>query len=134
MLSLMRRYTFSAGHRLSRAHWEPERNRRIYGRCANPHGHGHNYTLHVVVTGEVDPASGMIADLAELDRVVRRLVVDRLDHRFINDEIPDFRDRVPTSENLCRWIWSALQLEVPGRLVRITLKETDTNSFEYSGL
>lgn len=133
MLRLIRRYTFSAGHRLSRAQWDPERNRRVYGRCANPHGHGHNYTLWVAVSGKADPASGMIANLAELDRVVRRQVVDRLDHRFINDEIPDFRDRVPTSENLCRWIWSALQPAVPGRLATITLQETDTNGFEYSG-
>ena len=85
MLRLIRRYTFSAGHRLSRAQWDPEQNRRVYGRCANPHGHGHNYTLWVAVSGEMDPASGMIADLAELDRVVRRQVVDRLDHRFIKD-------------------------------------------------
>ena len=87
----------------------------------------------MAVSGEMDPTRGMTAELAELDRVVRRQVVDQLDHRFINDEIPDFRDRVPTSENLCRWIWSALQPAVPGRLATITLQETDTNGLEYSG-
>jgi 6-pyruvoyltetrahydropterin/6-carboxytetrahydropterin synthase len=133
MLSLTRRYAFSAGHRLSRACWDPEQNRQIYGRCANPGGHGHNYTLLVTVAGEPDPASGMIVDLAELDRVVRRTVLDRLDHRFVNEEVPEFRDRVPTSENLCRWIWHVLQPEAPAPLARIVLHETGTNCFEYSG-
>ena len=116
MILITKTVTFCAAHRYWQPAWDEAKNRAVFGPCANPHGHGHNYTLWVAVSGKVDPASGMIANLAELDRVVRRQVVDRLDHRFINDEIPDFRDRVPTSENLCRWIWSALQPEVPGRL------------------
>ena len=131
MLTLTRRYTFSSGHRLCRPEWSDARNVEVYGRCANPAGHGHNYRLYVTVTGPLDPATGMLADLPQLDRTVAEEVLSRLDHRFLNHEVAEFRDVVPTSENLCRQIgrWLAPRLS-PARLVRITLYETDTNCFE----
>lgn len=131
MLSLTRRYTFSSGHRLCRPEWTDARNVEIYGRCANPAGHGHNYVLYVTVAGPLDPETGMLVDLPQLDRTVAREVLSRLDHRFLNREVAEFRDTVPTSENLCRQIGQWLEPNLsPARLVRITLYETDTNCFE----
>ena len=131
MLSLTRRYTFSSGHRLCRREWTDARNEEVYGRCANRNGHGHNYVLYVTVTGPLDPETGMMADLPRLDRTVEREVLSRLDHHFLNHEVAEFRDAVPTSENLCRLIGRWLEPKLsPARLVRITLYETDANCFE----
>jgi len=134
MLSLTRRYTFAAAHQLARRDWDAARNSDVYGRCANPHGHGHNYTLYVTVTGALDPRTGMMVDLAIMDQVVGDRILGRLDHRFLNEEISRFRTVVPTSESLCRFVWEELHNALaPARLVRILLYETENNSFEYRG-
>lgn len=135
MLSLTRRYGFAAGHRLGREEWTEERNRTVYGICANRPGHGHNYFLWVTVEGTPDPGSGMIIGLTDLDRLVHRQVISRLDHRFLNSEVPGFTDTVPTSENLCRFIRTTLseglrQLNPGVRLHRLRLAETRNNYFE----
>ena len=130
-LSLSRRYSFPASHRLFRAEWSDARNREVFGKCANPYGHGHNYTLEIGVTGPVDNETGMIANLADLDEHVKRNVLDVFDHANLNEEIPEFRENVPTTENLCRVIFKRLEAFPHAKLERIRIEETGKNSFEY---
>jgi 6-pyruvoyltetrahydropterin/6-carboxytetrahydropterin synthase len=132
-VALGRRYRFSASHRLHSAQLSEEENCRIYGRCNNPHGHGHNYVLEVAVTGPVDPATGMIANLADLDAFVEREVLEAFDHRSLNEEVPAFREKVPTTEYLCIEIYRRLKSFPAARLERVRVEETANNSFEYSG-
>lgn len=132
-VELGRRYHFAASHRLHSPSLSEEENRRIYGKCANPHGHGHNYTLEVRLSGPVDPATGMIADLAGLDAFVTSRVIEPFDHRSLGDEVPAFREAVPTTENLCIEIFRRLR-DFPGaRLESVRVEETSKNSFEYLG-
>jgi len=128
-----RRYSFSAAHVLARPEWSEEKNRDVYGKCANAAGHGHNYELEVTVRGDVDPESGHVVPVERLDAVVRRRVLDLLDHRFLNHEVPDFASEVPTAENIARFVWRALKGELsPAVLDRVYLRETSNNSVEYS--
>ncbi|HEV2288713.1 MAG TPA: 6-carboxytetrahydropterin synthase [Candidatus Acidoferrales bacterium] len=131
-LSLNRRYSFPASHRLFRPEWTHEQNAKIFGKCANPHSHGHNYTVEVGVRGPVNRATGMIANLADLDRFVREKVLDHFDHVYLNEEVPEFRDCVPTTENLCRVIFRRLSGFPHACLVRVRIEETAKNSFEYT--
>lgn len=130
---LTRRYKFSASHRLHSEHFSEEENRRIYGKCANPYGHGHNYVVEVSVSGPVDPATGMIANLTDLDSFVEREVLDDFDHRYLNKEVPLFHKAVPTSENLCIEIYNRLKRFPGAKLEGIRLEETGLNSVAYSG-
>ena len=130
---LTRRYSFAASHRLHSARLSEEENRRVYGKCCNPYGHGHNYVVEVTVAGPVDPATGMVANLADLDAHVQREVLDAFDHRNLNEEIREFRERVPTTENLCMEIFRRLQGFAAARLDRVRIEETGLNSFEYAG-
>lgn len=130
---LGRRYHFAASHRLHSAKLGAEENRRVYGKCNNPHGHGHNYVLEVQVGGPVDAATGMIANLAELDAFVAREVLEAFDHRNLNEEIPAFRETVPTTENLCKEAYARLKRFRAARLLRVRIEETGNNSFEYDG-
>jgi 6-pyruvoyltetrahydropterin/6-carboxytetrahydropterin synthase len=132
-LELTRRYAFAASHRLHSPHLSPAENQRIYGKCNNPYGHGHNYVAEVTVTGPVDPETGMIAHLGELDQFVAREVLEPFDHMNLNHDVAAFRDRVPTTENLCVEIFERLKRFPGARLVRIRLEETGRNSFEYTG-
>ncbi len=140
MVYLTRRYRFSAAHRLHTDALSPEENARIYGKCNNPLGHGHNYVLEVTVAGRVDPATGMVCDLAFLDGLVQREVLDRFDETHLNLDTESFRTRVPTSENICMEVHRLLRSHVDGagpgqhvRLDRIRLEETSSNSIEYFG-
>ena len=132
-LELTRRYAFAASHRLHSLQLDDAENRRIYGKCNNPYGHGHNYGVEVTVTGAIDRATGMIVDLAELDRFVAREVLEPFDHTYLNKDVAAFRERVPTTENLCIDIFNRLKNFPGARLVRIHLEETGRNSFEYGG-
>ena len=132
-LELGRRYRFSASHRLHTAHLSEEENSRIFGKCNNPYGHGHNYVVEVSVSGDVDPATGMIANLADLDAFVQHQVLDEFDHKSLNEDVPAFRDRVPTTENVCIEIFQRLKSFPKAKLERIRVEETGKNSFEYSG-
>src|SRR3954454_16060051 len=130
---LNRRYMFSASHRLQNDRFTAEENRDLYGKCNNPYGHGHNYTLEVCVSGQVDPQTGMVCNLVDLDGCVERAVLDRYDHANLNC-LPEFQDVVPTTENLCRHVFDILQREFQhAHLERIKLDETMMNSFEYAG-
>jgi 6-pyruvoyltetrahydropterin/6-carboxytetrahydropterin synthase len=131
-IELGRRYRFAASHRLHSARLSEEENQRLYGKCNNPHGHGHNYVVEISVSGAVDPATGMIANLADLDSFVEREVLEPFDHRSLNEEVPAFRDKVPTTENLCVEIFRRLKPLSAAKLERVRVEETNNNSFEYT--
>jgi 6-pyruvoyltetrahydropterin/6-carboxytetrahydropterin synthase len=127
-----RRYRISASHRLHAEAFNEEQNRVVYGRCNNPHGHGHNYVIEVTVGGSVNAETGMVCDLVELDSCVRTEVVERFDHTNLNLD-PLFQDRVPTTENLCIEVYQLLATAFDkAELVRVRVEETSNNSFEYS--
>jgi len=132
-VELGRRYRFSASHRLHTAHLSEEENCRVFGKCNNRYGHGHNYVVEVSVSGDVDPATGMIANLADLDAFVQHQVLDEFDHKSLNEDVPAFRDRVPTTENVCIEIFQRLKSFPKAKLERIRVEETGKNSFEYAG-
>src|SRR5947209_4902679 len=129
---LTRRYLFSASHRLHNPELSDADNRATYGKCNNPHGHGHNYALEVTVAGQVNPRTGMICDLAELDTFVHREIIDRFGHEHLN-ALPQFASAVPTTENLSAELFCILNAFPHARLEKIRLEETMLNSFEYAG-
>jgi 6-pyruvoyltetrahydropterin/6-carboxytetrahydropterin synthase len=132
-LELGRRYRFSASHRLHTAHLTEEENNRVFGKCSNPYGHGHNYVIEVSISGDVDPSTGMIANLADLDAFVARHVLEDFDHKSLNEDVPAFHDTVPTTENVCIEIFRRLKSFPEAKLERIRVEETGKNSFEYAG-
>src|SRR5215469_14704836 len=132
-IELGRRYRFSASHRLHSSQFSEEENYRLYGKCNNPYGHGHNYTIEVRFSGEIDRATGMIANLSELDAFVDDRVLEPFDHRSLQDEVPAFRNTVPTTENLCIEIFKRLKPFPRARLEAVRVEETSNNSFEYAG-
>ena len=133
-----RRYHFSAAHRLHVEALSEEENRRTFGKCNNPFGHGHNYVVEVTLSGPVDPVTGMVVNLSDLDLFAQREVLDLFDHANLNT-LEAFRDRVTTTENVCVEMWSifsrfAESEDYPQvRLERIAIEETGNNSFEYFG-
>jgi 6-pyruvoyltetrahydropterin/6-carboxytetrahydropterin synthase len=130
---LTRRYMFSASHRLHSLELSEAENRATYGKCNNPFGHGHNYKVEVTVAGQVDPKTGMVCDLTDLDAAVQREVLDRYDLENLNT-LPEFQREVPTTENLCMAIYDALRSNFkPAQVQRVRIEETMLNSFEYAG-
>ncbi len=132
-IELGRRYRFAASHRLHTERLSEEENARVFGKCANPYGHGHNYVLEITVSGDVDPATGMIANLAELDSFVEQEVIEAFDRRSLNEDVAAFQDVVPTTENLCIEIFERLKSFPKAKLERVRVQETSNNSFEYAG-
>ena len=132
-VQLGRRYHFAASHRLHSSQLSEEENNRVYGKCNNPYGHGHNYTLEVRFSGAIDPTTGMIANLADLDAFVNQQVIKPFDHRSLHDEVPAFREAVPTTENLCIEIFQRLKSFPSAKLEVVRVEETSNNSFEYAG-
>ena len=130
---LTKRYRFAASHRLHNPAFSEDENWRVYGKCNNPYGHGHNYTVEVSVSGPVDPGTGVVANLGELDGFVEREVLEVFDHRNLNEEVSAFRARVPTTENLCIEIFDRLRAFPSAHVERIRVEETGLNSFEYAG-
>ncbi|HEX4039227.1 MAG TPA: 6-carboxytetrahydropterin synthase [Acidobacteriaceae bacterium] len=130
---LGRRYRLSASHRLFCASMSEAENQRVYGKCANPHGHGHNYTVEVIVGGELDPLTGMVCDLTKLDGAVGREVLEPFDHQNLNTLEP-FQSRVPTTENLVVEIEKRLRGTLPQALsLAVRVEETVNNFFEIQG-
>jgi len=128
-----RRYLVSASHRLHTDALTAEENRAVYGKCNNPHGHGHNYMVEVLVGGVVDPETGMVVNLAALDELVRARILDRFDHANLNLD-PLFAHCVPTTENLCRAVFALLKDALPaGELEQVRVEETENNFFECRG-
>jgi len=132
-VTLTRRYRFAASHRMYSPAFSEQENRNIYGKCSNPYGHGHNYVLEVTIGGSLDPATGMIANLGDLDPFVQKQVLDAFEYRNLNEEVPEFKTLVPTTENITRVIFERLRAFPVARLMRVRIEETSNNSFEYSG-
>lgn len=134
---LTRKVRFSAAHRYWRPEWDEERNRRVFGKCSNPHGHGHNYLLEVTVEGEVDPRTGFVIDLGVFDELLETEVIFPLDHRHLNHRVERFGPggEIPTSENLAAYLWQRLVEGLPTgvRLRRLRLHEDDTFYVDYHG-
>jgi 6-pyruvoyltetrahydropterin/6-carboxytetrahydropterin synthase len=134
MILVTRRAEFSASHYYHNPDFSPEENLRIFGKCANPHGHGHNYTLEVTVAGEIDPATGMVMDLKELKKLLESEVLEAMDHKFLNKEVPAFATAIPTAENIAVEIWRRLEPKLNfGKLHRIRLYETPDLFVDYFG-
>jgi 6-pyruvoyltetrahydropterin/6-carboxytetrahydropterin synthase len=140
-MQLTRKAEFSASHICANPGWSEERNRAVYGANANPHGHGHNYVLEVTLEGEPDPVTGMVFDLRELKEILNRQVIDPMDHRFLNREVPPFDRVVPTTENLAMEIWRRIEPHFGSdgarqgdvRLVNVRLYETPDLFVDYGG-
>ena len=132
-IELGRRYRFAASHRLHSPRLSEEENCRIYGKCNNPYGHGHNYVVEVGVSGAVDPATGMIVNLADLDSFVEGEVIEAFDHKSFNEDVEAFRERVPTTEYVCMEIYERLKRFPLAKLERVRVEETSNNAFEYGG-
>ncbi|MGH9447160.1 MAG: 6-carboxytetrahydropterin synthase [Terriglobia bacterium] len=134
MIYLTRRAEFSASHYYHNPAFSPEENRRIFGKCNNPHGHGHNYRLEVTVAGEVDPATGMVLNIRDLKSLLESEVLERMDHKLLNAEVPAFASRIPTTENICIEIWNLIATKLTfGRLHRVRLYETHDLYVDYYG-
>ena len=128
---LTRRYSFPASHRLHNATFTDVENQRVYGKCNNPHGHGHNYNVEVTVSGKVDPRTGMVCNLADLDGYVNSRIVSVFDHTNLND-VPEMQGMIPSTENLCMRIYEMMRTGFTHATVeRIRIEETPKNSFEY---
>jgi 6-pyruvoyltetrahydropterin/6-carboxytetrahydropterin synthase len=129
-----RKAEFSASHYYHNPEISAEENRRLFGKCNNPHGHGHNYTLEVTVKGQVDARSGFVLDLKELKDILNREVLDAMDHRFLNKEVPEFREQIPTTENLAIAIWQRLRPRLKrAQLDRVRVYESPDLFVDYYG-
>jgi 6-pyruvoyltetrahydropterin/6-carboxytetrahydropterin synthase len=129
MVYLTRKIEFSASHLYHNPDFSAEENRRIFGKCNNPNGHGHNYVLEVTVGGDPDPTTGMVLDLKQLKEILEREVMDRMDHRFLNYEVAELAGQIPTCENIAATIWRLLDPKIEaqlgrGHLTRVRLWET----------
>lgn len=133
---IMGRERFSAAHKLSRPDWSPEKNLEVFGKCANPNWHGHNYELWVTVKGEPSPETGFVMDLSVLSRIIREKVVDLLDHKNVDLDVPFMKGRYSSTENIAVAIWEQLNAPLQAEGVRlhcVKLKETENNHVEYHG-
>ncbi|MGH9649126.1 MAG: 6-carboxytetrahydropterin synthase [Terriglobales bacterium] len=131
---LTRKAEFSASHYYHNPELSAEENRRLFGKCNNPHGHGHNYLLEVTVKGKVDARSGFVLDLKELKEILNREVLEAMDHRFLNKEVPEFRDQIPTTENLAIAIWNRLEPRLKrAQLDRVRVYESPDLFVDYYG-
>jgi 6-pyruvoyltetrahydropterin/6-carboxytetrahydropterin synthase len=130
---LTRRYLFSASHRLHSDEMSAAENQAVYGKCNNPHGHGHNYSVEVTVAGRVDPRTGMVCNLVDLDSFVHEKILERFDHQNLNT-LPEFLEIVPTTENLCVEVFEILEENFHhAQIDKVRIEETMLNSFEYAG-
>jgi len=132
---LRRKVEFCASHRLYNAALSDEENLALYGRCANPSGHGHNYTLEVTIRGSMDPRSGMVMDLKELKQIIVEEIIEKVDHKNLNTDVDFLQGVIPTSENLVVCFWKILEKRLQGRceLYEVRLWETENNVVFYRG-
>ena len=129
---LSRRYHFSASHRLHSDSFDDAKNREVFGKCSNPHGHGHNYTVQVTLSGQVDPLTGMVCNLGDLDAFAKANLIERFDHKNLNT-LDCFANRVSTTENLSMEIHRIFSSFPAAHLERVHVEETSNNSFDYAG-
>jgi 6-pyruvoyltetrahydropterin/6-carboxytetrahydropterin synthase len=131
---LTRKCEFSASHHYHNPAFTAEENQRVFGKCNNPHGHGHNYALEVTVKGEADATTGFVVDLKELKDIMNREVVDAMDHRYLNHEVPEFKSQIPTTENIAIAIWKRLQGKLHiAQLHRVRLYEMEDLWVDFYG-
>lgn len=134
MVYITRKEHFSAAHRLHNPGWSEEKNRTVYGKCNNPNGHGHNYTIEVTVAGISPEENGMVIDLKKLSDIISAEIIDRVDHKHLNHDVDFLQDIIPTTENLAIAFWKLLEKRLPqGKLYSIKLHESDNNFVEYRG-
>ena len=134
MIYVTRRATFSASHRLHNPELSDEENTRLFGKCNNPNGHGHNYTLEVVVAGEINPYTGYVIDLKELKEIIIEHVIKKVDHKNLNLDVDFLKGKIPSAENISIGIWEQLVDKLPtGQLYSVKLYETENNYVEYKG-
>ncbi len=136
MIYLTRRERFNAAHRLYNPEWDDAKNLRIYGKCSNPNWHGHNYELFVTVKGEVKDKTGYVINLKSLSKLIKEKIVEEIDHKNINIEVPFMKDRIASTENLAKAIWEILNgpvSELGAELHCIKIVETENNFVEYYG-
>lgn len=136
MIYITRKASFNAAHKLSRADWSPDKNTEVYGKCANPNWHGHNYQLYVTVKGEVNPETGFLVDLKWLKDVINTYVVDKIDHKNLNLDVDFMKDKLASTENLAIAIWQELLAPITesgAQLHSIKIYETENNFVEYLG-
>ena len=133
-VKVSRKSSFNAAHRLHRPNWSDEKNQDIFGKCNNPRFHGHNYDLIVSVTGEIDQETGFVMDLKVLKELVHEQVVEALDHKNLNIDVPEFENLNPTAENIAVVIWNKLRPHIDmGKELEVVLYETPRNFVTYSG-
>lgn len=133
-VTVCRKEHFNAAHRLHNPAWSEEQNQRVFGKCNNPHYHGHNYELTVRLTGEVDPDTGYVYDMKRLSDLIKREILDTFDHRNLNLDTEEFRHLNPTAENIAVVIWNRLRPHLAAPLgLSVTLYETERNFVEYHG-
>ena len=134
MVYVSRKASFSAAHRLFNPKWNDATNARVFGKCNNPNGHGHNYDVEVTVAGEPSSETGMVIDLKKLEEIIAREVIERVDHKNLNCDVEFMRGVIPTAENLAVAFWRLLDPKVTeGRLHSIRLHESANNVVEYFG-
>jgi len=134
MVFLTRKVKFSSAHRYVNHSLSEEENIELFGKCYNPHGHGHNYLLEVTVSGDVEQRTGMVVNMTELDLILQEEVVDPFDHRHINAEVKGFEEQIPTSENITRYLWPRISTRLTGcKLHCLRLHEDDTFFVDYYG-
>lgn len=131
---ITRRETFAAAHRLFKPELSEEENFKLFGKCSNPNWHGHNYTLEVVIAGEVDRDTGFVMDLQELKEIMKKNIIKNVDHKNLNIDTNFMKGIIPTSENIVLAIWNELKNKISkGKLYSVKLFETENNYFEYRG-
>ena len=131
-ITVNRKAHFNSAHRLHNPDWTDEKNLQFYGHCNNPNFHGHNYDIIVSVTGETDPETGYLIDMKWLSELIKKVIIKRFDHKNLNIDTEDFKNRVPTTENLAEVCWQLLRKEIPEEYdLRITLYETERNFVVY---
>lgn len=134
MFLITRREVFSAAHRLYNPKFSDEENARIFGKCSNPNWHGHNYTLEVVVAGEINPETGFVIDIKMLKEIILTNIIAKVDHKNLNLDTDFMKGIIPTAENIAAAIWKQLENKITGgRLYSVKLYETENNYFEYRG-
>ncbi len=134
MVYVTRKGHFSASHRLFNPDWTDEKNDRMFGKCNNPRGHGHNYEVEVTVAGDPAPETGMVIDLKELAEIMEREILEQVDHKHLNYDVDFLKNVVPTAENIAIAFWNILESRLPGgKLHSIRLFESDNNFVEYRG-
>jgi 6-pyruvoyltetrahydropterin/6-carboxytetrahydropterin synthase len=133
---ITRRERFSAAHRLFRHEWDNEKNYEVFGPCSNPNWHGHNYDLYVTVKGEIDTETGFVVNIKELSKIIKKEIIEKVDHKNLNTEVDFMQGRLASTENLAVAFWEQMEQPLNNlgiELYRIKIKETENNFIEYFG-